>query len=133
MKPVLKKILVISLVISISLLVGFTVWVLWANTALETTHYTVESANLPQSFDGLKIAQISDLHNAEIGKDNEKLLAMLRDAEPDIIAITGDLIDSRHTNVEVALKFIQEPEEFPLLLFRKRAEQLIQLFFPLVL
>ena len=43
-----------------------------------------------------------------MGKDNEKLLAMLRDADPDMIAITGDLIDSRNTDIEVALQFIRE-------------------------
>ena len=43
-----------------------------------------------------------------MGEGNEKLLAMLRDAEPDIIAITGDLIDSRNTDVEVALAFAEE-------------------------
>lgn len=87
---------------------GLILWIFWGNTALELSTYTIRSDSLPAGFDGFRIAQISDLHNAEIGKDNEKLLAMLRDAEPDIIAITGDLIDSRHTNVEVALKFIQE-------------------------
>ena len=33
---------------------------------------------------------------------------MLRDAAPDMIAITGDLIDSRNTDIEVALQFIRE-------------------------
>ena len=70
--------------------------------------YTISSVKLPESFDGYRIAHVSDLHNAEMGKDNEKLLSMLRDADPDMIAITGDLIDSRHTDIEVALHFIQE-------------------------
>ena len=43
-----------------------------------------------------------------MGKDNEKLLAMLRDADPDMIAITGDIIDSRNTDIEVAVQFVQE-------------------------
>ena len=43
-----------------------------------------------------------------MGKDNEKLLTMLRDADPDMIAITGDLVDSRNTDIKVALQFVRE-------------------------
>lgn len=84
------------------------IWVLWSNTALELSRYTLTSEMLPTSFDGFRIAQISDLHNAEFGKGNEKLLAMLRDAEPSIIVITGDMIDSRRTNIGIALEFARE-------------------------
>lgn len=90
------------------LLLVLIVWAAWGNTALELNTYTVSSKVLPDAFDGYRIAHISDLHNAELGDSNEKLLSMLREAEPDIIAITGDLIDSRNTNIEVALAFAEE-------------------------
>lgn len=89
------------------LCVAFCGWVLWANTALVRTDYTVESTRLPREFDGFRIAQISDLHNAEMGTDNQKLLAMLKSAQPDIIVITGDLIDAHRTNTEIALEFLR--------------------------
>ncbi len=76
---------------------------IWANTALELNSYTVTSDKLPQGFDGYRIAQVSDLHNAEI----DGLVDMLRKAQPDIIAVTGDLIDSRRTDTGVALRFIE--------------------------
>lgn len=85
-----------------------TAWIAWHNSALEMNTYTVCSSELPEGFDGYRIAHVSDLHNAEMGEGNEKLLDMLRDAKPDMIAITGDLIDSRHTNFAVAWKFIEE-------------------------
>lgn len=90
------------------LLIALVIWIAWGNSALELNVYTVSSACLPESFDGYRIAHVSDVHNAEMGKDNEKLLTMLREAQPDIIAITGDLIDSRNTDVEIALQFVQE-------------------------
>lgn len=90
------------------LLLALIIWTAWGNTALELNTYTVSSEALPDVFDGYRIAHVSDLHNAEMGDGNEKLLAMLREAEPDIIAITGDLIDSRNTNIEVALAFAEE-------------------------
>lgn len=84
------------------------VWTAWGNTALELNTYTISSRGLPDAFDGYRIAQVSDLHNAEFGDGNQRLLDMLREAEPDMIAITGDLIDSRKTNIAVALAFAEE-------------------------
>ncbi len=84
------------------------VWTVWENTALERNTYTIRSPELPDVFDGYRIAQVSDLHNAEFGDRNQRLLEMLREAEPDMIAITGDLIDSRKTNIAVALAFAED-------------------------
>ena len=97
-----------SLAVAAAVLLALMIWIAWGNSALELNTYTINSPLLPESFDGFRIAHVSDFHNTEIGKDNEKLLSMLQDANPDIIAITGDLIDSRNTDVEVALQFIQE-------------------------
>lgn len=101
-----KKRLIITSVALV--LLALTIWTAWGNTALELNIYTVTSHELPKAFDGYRIAHVSDLHNAEMGDGNEKLLAMLREAEPDIIAITGDLIDSRNTDIGVALAFAEE-------------------------
>ena len=84
------------------------VWAVWGNTAIELNTYTITASRLPKSFEGYRIAHVSDLHNAQMGKNNEKLLAMLRDAAPDIIVITGDLIDSRNTKVDIALRFVED-------------------------
>ena len=102
-----KKKFILPAVVA-AVLIALVIWIAWGNTALELNTYTVTSARLPEIFDGYRIAHVSDLHNAEMGEDNEKLLTMLREADPDMIAITGDLIDSRNTNVEIALQFAQE-------------------------
>ncbi len=81
---------------------------IWSNTALEQNSFTVTSRKLPQGFDGYRIAHVSDLHNWQIGKDNCRLLEMLTEADPDIIAVTGDLIDSRSTDTAVALSFMEK-------------------------
>lgn len=100
----LKKILYMMIILI--LIIVF--WIIWGNTALELNTITINSTKLPSSFSGFKIAHVSDLHNAEFGNNNETLLKMLLDSNPDIIAITGDLIDSRRTNIEIALKFARE-------------------------
>ena len=92
-------------------LVLLIVWTVWGNTALEINAYTIVSNRLPHSFSGFRIAQVSDLHNAQMGDGNEKLLAMLREAKPDLIVITGDLVDSRHTDLAVALAFARKTVE----------------------
>ena len=92
-------------------LLALLIWTIWGNKALVTTELTVRSKALPESFDGFKIAQVSDLHNTEFGAGNEKLFALLREAEPDIIVITGDLIDSRHTDVDAAVIFVEGASE----------------------
>ena len=89
-------------------LVVLIVWTLWGNTALEVNEYEVVSDRIPQDFEGFRIAQVSDLHNAEFGEGNEKLIQLLSQADPDVIVITGDLIDSRHTDIEIALDFARQ-------------------------
>jgi len=83
-------------------------YLVWGNCAVTVTDYRVTDSNLPAAFDGFRIVQISDLHNAEFGQGNSRLLKKIKKAEPDIIVLTGDLIDSYHTDVEVALDFIWE-------------------------
>ncbi len=102
-----KKQIVILSVVAI-MLVALIVWMVWSNTALELNVYAVESDRLPDAFEGYRIAHISDLHNAEMGTGNEKLLSMLREAEPDMIAMTGDLVDSRDPDSEIALALARE-------------------------
>lgn len=104
-----RKIIVLAVVAAV--LLTLIIWTAWGNTALELNTYTISSDRLPGAFDGYRIAHVSDLHNAEMGKDNEKLLDMLRETEPDIIAITGDIIDSRNTNIDIALQFTKAAME----------------------
>lgn len=79
-------------------------WTIWGNTALEVNEWHIQSDRLPESFDGFRIAQVSDLHNTE----NDALLPLLEKAESDLIVLTGDLIDSGDTDVAAALDFVRE-------------------------
>lgn len=49
--------------------------------------------NLPQTFDGLKIVQLSDFHSYWFGSRERKVLEMLEEIEPDFVFITGDSVD----------------------------------------
>ena len=57
------------------LLIG---WTAWENAHLEQNTYVISSAHLPPAFSGFRIAHVSDLHNAQMGEGNERLLSMLK-------------------------------------------------------
>lgn len=79
----------------------------WENNNLQVTHITVENDRVPAGLDGLRILQISDLHNKSFGKNQEKLLEKVKAEKPDLIVITGDLVDSYRTDLEPAMAFVE--------------------------
>lgn len=100
-----KVILLLCILLALSIL---TAWIIWDNNRILVTEYTVSNPSIPEEFSGFRILQISDLHNRDFGNGNKKLLQRITALQPDIILITGDLIDSYHTNVDISLSFIQE-------------------------
>lgn len=80
---------------------------IWENHALKCTHVAVASKKVPPMFEGYRIVQISDLHNARFGKGQKKLAALVGAAQPDIIVVTGDLIDKRRPGTGNALRFAE--------------------------
>ncbi len=78
----------------------------WQNTALQTKRYVYFSPKLPQRFKGFRIAHISDYHNTRIME--RKLIKATEYENPDIIVITGDLFDSRKTDVQAGLSLTEK-------------------------
>ena len=74
-----------------------TLGVWWGNNSIQTDSYTFSSAGLPAAFDGFRVVQLTDLHGKQFGKDNARLIAAVKAAQPDLIAITGDMIDREST------------------------------------
>ena len=99
-----KKKKIIGLCIVLAILIPFFIW---QNNYLMETTYEYNVSDIDPALDGMKIAQISDLHNKKFGKGQKNLLQKLEKYQPDIIFVTGDVIDSNHTNVEVALEFLE--------------------------
>jgi len=90
------------------LLLALVIWTIWGNTALMVSTITISSSRIPRDFSGFRIAQVSDLHNAEFGENNAILLQTIAESMPDIIVITGDLVDAQHTDTAVALDFAKK-------------------------
>ena len=100
-KPNKKTVLIVSALVILCL----GIWTLWGNIALEVNEYEIVSDRIPEAFAGFRIAQVSDLHNKDFGEGYGQLLTLLSQINPDIIVVTGDLIDSRHTDLDIALEF----------------------------
>lgn len=86
----------------LSILVPF---LFWQNNNIVITRYNYINSKIPDNLNGLKIVHISDLHNKNF---HGKLTSKIQRINPDIIFITGDLIDRRITNVATAVKFVKE-------------------------
>ena len=108
MKKRLSKKALISVCILIAVLLVLIIWTIWGNTALMVSTVTVSSNRIPTAFNGFLIAQVSDLHNAVFGENNAELLQILSECKPNIIVVTGDLVDAEHTDIDVALDFAKE-------------------------
>ena len=105
MKTLLQRtrdFVIVALILAV-FLYGF-----WLDSNLQTVVYSVKAPEAPASFNGFKIAQISDLHDHEVGENNETLINMLREAEPDIIVFTGDMVDGRSEDFTVMLNLADE-------------------------
>lgn len=101
-KKYIKSALVLLIVIALLLFCSY------QNRHLETTYYTYKAEQLGADLEGYRIVQISDLHNVKFGKNNQKLVDRIRECAPDMIVLTGDLVDSNHTNVDRAIQFVDE-------------------------
>lgn len=77
------------------------------NTWLQVSRYNVQLKNLPPSMDGLKVVQISDLHNAKFGRNQERLIAEVAKQKPDLILLTGDLIDRNQYDLQRSLDAVK--------------------------
>lgn len=97
-----RKVLLFIVIISIGLFTFFN----WQNNSIIISEMVFKNDAIPESFEGYKILQISDLHNKEFGSKQNKILAKIEKINPDIIVITGDLIDSNNTNIDIAMELI---------------------------
>lgn len=66
---------------------------IYCNFSIESEEWVIASSRLPAAFDGLRIALLTDIHGGQLGPDSSTLLAEVRQAKPDYITISGDLVD----------------------------------------
>lgn len=85
--------LVTAAVISLLALYGLTLG--WKQ--LDTKHVDLYFDNLPQEFDGYRIAHLSDLHVGSFGQKTnfvQKIVDQTNAENPDLVAFTGDIVNN---------------------------------------
>ncbi len=100
-------------IIAVIVAVPFLVWFFnIENNSLDLTTFELHFKNLPDKFDGYRVVQITDLHNKEFGPNQRDLVAMVKSARPDLIVVTGDLIDRKHYGKGASIALLAQLRRF---------------------
>ncbi|WP_291649143.1 metallophosphoesterase [Clostridium sp.] len=94
------------LILLVLLIIALYVFVIWQNNSIAISSFNYSSYDVPSNFNNFRIVHISDLHNKMFGKEQSKILEKIEKLSPDIIVVTGDLIDRRRYNLDKAMDFI---------------------------
>jgi len=76
-------------------------WKLSDNSTFETTFYRVTSEKIGEN---IRAVVLADLHNNVFGQDNEPLVFKIRQLEPDVILMAGDMINGDDPDVSGILE-----------------------------
>ena len=78
---------------------------LLSKLALSVTRFELFNPKLPEP---IRIVQLTDLHNSEFGKGNERLIRKVREQQPDLILLTGDMLNQYEERTDVPVNLIRE-------------------------
>ena len=99
------KIVKRALCVMLTLFVAFSIVTVWGNITLSIEKINIETDKLNIET-GYKVAHVSDYHNTKNKYLNEAVLSSLKEEKPEIIVLTGDLVDCRKTDIEKGLDFV---------------------------
>jgi len=95
------------IIAGIAAIAGIAVFLYCQDNGIQTTTYTYFSKKLPVAMNGFKIVHLSDLHNKRFGKNQRRLQKTIGSLSPDVILITGDIIDCHRTDLKAAMELIR--------------------------
>ena len=94
----------IALILIVVALVIYMLVSLWVSTNyIVIREYTADTG---KSDTGFRAVVISDLHDHRFGGDNEELAEKIRETDPDIIIMDGDMLNAESENASVPLELI---------------------------
>ena len=96
-----KETFVISGLLFVGIMAGRTIY--QSQYSLICSSYQIHSDKIDTS---IQILQLTDLHNCEFGENNQKLIDWLANQTPDLILLTGDLLNSDEPKTDIADKLI---------------------------
>ena len=98
-RKMLLKILIVMWLMTI-------VFWLWPR-GLTDTHYEVK-ADITKP---IRIVQLSDLHGARFGDDNQELISLVKEQQPDLIFMTGDMLDCEEADTDEVCSLVSKLSE----------------------
>ena len=81
---------------------------------LSLTEYSISNSRIPDSFDGYRIAVVSDLHAERFGKEQQALIALLRESGCDLICLSGDIVSHDTTDFSPVWELIDGLADIPM-------------------
>ena len=102
---------VILLLIILLTLLWFVGEILVSYHWMKVNRYPVQVRNLRYADTvtdaGFKMVVISDLHDHEFGKDNEKLIRCVKEQDPEMIILDGDMLNEDSKSDEVPVRLVK--------------------------
>ena len=97
----MKKIIIVLVIVLIS------AFLYWQNRGITINYIQYKNKKIPSALEGYKILQVSDLHNTKFGQNQKHLIRYTKRLKPDLIVITGDIIDCHRVNVDLAIQYVR--------------------------
>ena len=121
-----KKIVVLICItlILISILMCF-------SKKIDVTKYTISNKKIPEEFNGFKIVQLSDFHSEGYRDTTERLIDKVKNINPDIIVMTGDMVSWDMEDIEEVKILIKSLSEvYPIYYIDGNHEHLAEILRP---
>ena len=121
-----KKIVVLICItlILISILMCF-------SKKIDVTKYTISNKKIPEEFNGFKIVQLSDFHSEGYRDTTERLIDKVKNINPDIIVMTGDMVSWDMEDIEEVKILIKSLVElYPIYYIDGNHEHLAEILHP---
>lgn len=102
-------------------------FLIYGNNAIETSRFYISTGKLPPGSAGLRIVHLSDLHGKEFGRENRRLAKAISLLEPDLILVSGDMIDSHNDDGSAFINLLRRLNgSFPVYCSLGNHEQIVR-------
>lgn len=95
----------IALILLIAIICTVIIGLLSSKHCLKVSSYHISSEQIMKP---VRIVHISDIHNSVFGDNNKRLIEKIEELEPDIILLTGDLLNMDNEDLHIAVELIAE-------------------------
>ena len=80
---------------------------------ITVSRYVIEDEKIPESFNGYKVLHLADWHCTKYGKNNKRLIKLIKKQEYDVIFVSGDFVVRQTQEYLPAIEFLKELTDKP--------------------